>query len=306
MNLLIYLDGLIRYGSATQVAEELNVTQPGVSAALRRLRALLDDPVMVRSGRHLVPTPKALSIHAQCFGALSMWRGITDGKPVTDMSQLARTYSILASDYVQYMILPGLVRELERLQSRAVVRVVPTSPYRRMQMVASREVDFAIGYYREAPDELRTRRLFEEQVVCVVRRGHPAAEALDLEAFSRCTHIGISSVGTGSYNDIIEQVLENHGVRRTLALMVPNYLVVPDLLLHTNHLVILPEGMARELARTLPLVVLPCPVPMPLLDTAIFYHNSTQNEPASRWFRDLVARTATARLPQPQPLQDPM
>src|SRR5690606_4135887 len=68
MNLLVYLDALIKYGSATRAAEVLGVSQPGVSAALKRLRGLLDDPVMIRSGHRLLPTPKAFDIHQKMAG----------------------------------------------------------------------------------------------------------------------------------------------------------------------------------------------------------------------------------------------
>ena len=114
LNLLIYLDLLIKHGSVTRVAQELGVSQPGVSAALRRLRAVLQDPVLVRTGGGMVPTAKARAVQAQVAGALGLWARLADGDLVFDPARTTRSYSLLASDYIQFLLLPGLAREMAR------------------------------------------------------------------------------------------------------------------------------------------------------------------------------------------------
>ena len=190
LNLLIYLDLLIKHGSVTRDAQEMGVSQPGVSAALRRLRAVLQDPVLVRTGGGMVPTAKARAVQAQVAGALGLWARLADGDMVFDPARTTRSYSLLASDYIQFLLLPGLARELARQAPQATLRVIPPNPYRRLQMLVEREADFAIGYYHQAPEELRTRRLFIEPVMCVMRRGHPDAACFDLDAFVRSSHVG--------------------------------------------------------------------------------------------------------------------
>lgn len=294
LNLFIYLHLLIKHGSATKVADELNVSQPGVSAALRRLRALLDDPVMVRSGGRLVPTSKALAVHSQLAPSLEAWERLSDGDVMFDPARTSRTYSVLASDYIQFLLLPGLAARLAALAPRASLRVIPANPYRRLQMVVEREADFAIGYYHQAPEELRARQLFVEPMICVLRQGHPAERHFDLDAFSAHQHIGIASVAQGSYSATVEKIFTEHRVQRRVPITVPSYLAVPQLVAQTDYIAILPMSIARAFASTLPLTLHPCPVELPLLDISIFYHNSMQNDPSHRWFRDQVASVASA------------
>jgi DNA-binding transcriptional LysR family regulator len=285
LNLVVYLDALIQHGSATRAAEALGVSQPGVSAALRRLRELLDDPVMIRSGRRLVPTPRAADLHARMAGALALWRSLGPGQATPH----ERLYSILASDYVQLTLVPALAHRLEREAPHATIRVVPTNPFRRLQMVAAREVDFAIGYYHEAPDELRVRRLFEEDMVCVMRADHPAAARFGLDDFLAHPHVGLMSVSAGSYGDTVERALLQQGAVRRVAITVPSYAVAPRIVLQTDYLAILPRSIAVDVARVHPLAIRPLPVELPVLDVSIFYHELAQNDPENRWFRELVA-----------------
>ena len=294
LNLLIYLDLLIKHGSVTRVAHELGVSQPGVSAALRRLRAVLQDPVLVRTGGGMVPTAKARAVQAQVAGALGLWARLADGDMVFDPARTTRSYSLLASDYIQFLLLPGLAREMARQAPQATLRVIPPNPYRRLQMLVEREADFAIGYYHEAPEELRTRRLFIEPVMCVMRRGHPDADCFDLDAFVRSTHVGVASVSQGSYSATLERVLAERGIQRRLPIILPSYLAVPPLLLETDHVATLPASLATALARQLPLQVVPSPIALPALDVSILYHDSQQEDAAHQWFRQLVVEVVSA------------
>lgn len=297
LNLLIYLDVLLRHGSVTQAACELDVSQPGVSAALRRLRAVLQDPVLVRSGGRMVPTAKALAVHAQVGPLVDAWRRLGDGSLGFDPACSRRSFAVLASDYIQFLLLPALAAELALRAPGATLRVIPTNPYRRLQMVVEREADLAIGYYHGAPEELRARRLFVENMVCVMRQDHPAAQRFDLEAFARCTHIGITSVSQGSYSATLEQALAALGLQRKVPLTVPSYLAVPQLLLRTDHLALLPASVAGAFARHQPLVVLPSPIELPPLDVSILYHDAAHHDEAHQWLRGLIVEVARA-LPQ--------
>jgi DNA-binding transcriptional LysR family regulator len=292
LNLLIYLHHLIQHGSVTQVAHELGVSQPAVSAGLRRLRALLNDPVMVRAGGKMVPTAKALAVHGQAAGALQMWRSLGDGEVTFDPARTSRSYSILASDYIQFLLIPALARELAQQAPHATLRVIPSNPYRRLQMVVEREADLAIGYYHGAPEDLRARRLFVESMVCVMRKGHPAAKRLDRRAFLSHAHVAISSVSQGSYSASLEQTLAAQGIERTVALTVPSYLSVPEILLQTDHLALLPTSVAQAFSSRLDLVVRPSPLDLPLLDVSILYHNASQDDASHRWIRQLVVQVA--------------
>jgi DNA-binding transcriptional LysR family regulator len=299
LNLLIYLHLLIKHGSVTKVARALNVSQPGVSAALRRLRAVLKDQVLVRAGGRMVPTAKALAVHAQAEPALAMWARLAEGGLGFDATTTTRVYSVLASDYIQFLLIPSLSARLAQLAPMAGLRVIPSNPYRRLQMVVEREVDLAVGYYHEAPEELRTRRLFEEEIVCVMRQGHPAASSFSAESLARFGHVVITSVSQGSYSESLEQALSARGIRRQAPLTIPSYLAVPQILLSTDYLALLPASLAQAFSQQLALCIRPSPISLPPLDVSILYHTSYQEDEAHRWFRERVADTAAgvAALP---------
>lgn len=288
LNLLIYLHLLIKYGNVTKVANAMGVSQPGVSAALKRLRAVLNDPVFVRTGGRMVPTPKAQAVHAQTAGTLEMWERLAEGELVFDPARTNRGYNLLASDYILYLLLAPLASELSRRAPGATLRVIPPNPYRRLQTVVKREADFAIGYYHEAPEELRARRLFVESVVCVMRTSHPAARSFDLDAFVRYPHVGIASVAQGSYSATLERSLLERGIHRRLPLTVPSYLAVPSMLVNTDYIALLPASLATSFARHMPLQVHPSPFELPALDVSILYHNNAQDDASHRWFRQLA------------------
>lgn len=288
LNLLIYLHLLIKHGNVTRVAHAMGVSQPGVSAALKRLRAVLNDPVFVRTGGRMVPTPKAQAVHAQTAGTLEMWERLAEGELVFDPARTSRGYTLLASDYILYLFLAPLASELARRAPGATLRVIPPNPYRRLQTVVKREADFAIGYYHEAPEELRARRLFVESVVCVMSRDHPAARRFDLDAFVRYPHVGIASVVQGSYSATLERSLLERGIHRRLPLTVPSYLAVPSMLVNTDYIALLPASLATSFAKQMPLQVHPSPFELPLLDVSILYHNNAQDDASHRWFRQLA------------------
>jgi DNA-binding transcriptional LysR family regulator len=281
----------------------MQITQPGVSAALRRLRTVLQDPVMVRSGGRLVPTAKALDVYARLAPSLEIWELLADGDVLFDPSRTTRSYTLLASDYIQFLLLPQIAQELSRHAPNASLRVIPSNPYRRLQVVVEREADFAIGYFHEAPEDLRARRLFEERMVCVIRKGHPAAGGFDRDAFGRFGHVGVVSVAQGAYQAALEKCLAEEGVQRNVSITVPNYLTVPQILLATDHIGILPASLGGSLAQTQQFLVRPAPVDLPPLDVSIFYHGSAQNEPSNQWFRNLVV-SVVANCEVLEPISD--
>jgi DNA-binding transcriptional LysR family regulator len=306
LNLLVYLRLLIKHGNATKVAEELNVSQPGVSAALRRLRLLLNDPVMVRSGGRLSPTAKALAIDSQMSQALDSWERIVSGELNFEASKTNRTYSVLASDYIQYVLVPDLAQRLADEAPKASLRVIPPNPYRRLQLIIDQEVDFAIGYYHEAPEELRVRRLYTEKMVCLTRKNHPSGNQFDLAALANNLHIEITSVAQGSYSLELSDTFLKNDIQRRKPITVPSYLAATQVVLKTDYVTIFPESIARSFAEILPLEIHNSPIELPLLDISILYHNSMQADPANKWFRDLVANIVSTHRLVAQVLQPPL
>lgn len=237
LNLLVVLDALLKERHVTRAAARLGLSQSAASHALSRLRAHFDDPLLVRDRSLLVPTERALGIAeplAQALGSLAA--ALT--QPVAfDPLTTRRTFVIGAADYGQFVLLPPL---LERLREAAPgldldVRDVVTPP---TEALAPGGTDLLVGPpldprragsarpskgRKAAPGapsgtSIRSRRLFDERFVCVVRKDHPRVKRkLDLETFAELPHAFVAPRGTRG--GVVDDVLAGLGRERRVAVM---------------------------------------------------------------------------------------
>jgi DNA-binding transcriptional LysR family regulator len=292
LNLLTYLDLLVKHGSATRVAEIMGVSQPAVSAAIRRLRAMADHPLFVRSGRELTPTAYATSLQEQFAPLLKQWNLLVAGKDEFDAGSSGRGFTILASDYTQYLFLPLLARRLARRAPGVTLKVIPSNPYRGVQLVEQQHVDMGIGYYRSVPPQLTCRAILEEQAVCIIAKSHPALDAFDALAYTTYPHIAIASENA-AYSATLEQALAAHRIKRRVAIVMPSYVAAAHIVEQTQYIATLPRSIAEVAAKTCDIVIRPCVFPLPTLDLSILSHSEAHTDAGNQWFQGLVAECAT-------------
>lgn len=291
LHLLSHFDALVRAGSVSRAAEMVGITQPAMSGALRRLRELLADPVLVRSGRGMAATGRAIDLHRELAPLLAQWKAATEGRAF-DADTSTRTFTLVASDYMQYLLLPGLARALRRRAPRARLRVLPTNPVKTIEMLESGQAEFLIGQVTEPPAPLRRRALHRELAVCLARRGHPALdEPWDLDAYVRQRHIQVSSVAYRNFSDAVTKALGGRSMRLDVGLVLPSYLAAPHVVAASDLVATLPKSIAEEFARTLPVEVLALPADMPVISISLLWHNRHQADPAHRWLRELIVST---------------
>lgn len=291
LNLLVYLDLLVRHGSATRVAEVLGVSQPAVSAAIRRLRSMTEHPLFVRSGRELAPTAYALSLQQQFAPLLRQWQMMVDREAGFDPAVSDRCFSILASDYTQYLFLPLLARRLATQAPGVSLRVIPSNPYRGVQLIEQQQVDLGIGYYRNVPPQLRLRPVLEEPAVCVLASAHPALDCFDEHAYASAGHIAIT-VENAAYSATLDRVLAAHKIKRRIAIAMPSYVSAAHVVEETEYVATLPRSIAQFAAKTADIAIRPCTVELPSLDLSMLYHVSTETDAASQWFQRVVLECA--------------
>ena len=187
LHLLPHFDALVRTANVSRAADLLGISQPAMSGALGRLRELLGDPILIRSGHAMVLTQRALELHGALAPLLEQWLEATEPFRSFAPDASTRTFSLVASDYVQFLLLPRLAAALEHTAPRARLKVLPVNPIKTLEMLESGHVEFVIGHVDNPPDSLRSRPLYEEAAVCLVRRDHPARSlswALDTYAGS--------------------------------------------------------------------------------------------------------------------------
>lgn len=289
LNLLRYLVVLVQECSVSRAADRVFVTQPAMSAALKRLREAFSDPILVRSGQTMSATPRARELIATVEPMLLTVHGLTLRQPAFEPRRSRHSFTVMCSDYVQFAILRRLVRLLSEEAPGVELVVRPANPGKAQAWMESGQVDLGIGYLPAPPESLRARLLFGEDQVCLVRKGHPVLRrTFTPELYADMTHVGISPGGAGIYGATIDRTLRSLGIRRRVGLTLPSFLAVPYVVSATDHIATVPLRIARHFSRFLPLELLPTPMRLPAFEISMHWHERVHQDMANIWLRKQV------------------
>jgi len=290
LNLLVALDALLAERSVSRAAARLHLSQPATSAVLARLRELFDDPLLTRSARGMLPTPRALELFGPVRQVLDEIDTIVQPRTAFDPGSAEHTFTLSASDYVEYALLPALVDYLERQAPRVRLAVRPLDLQTVAKQMEIGEVDLCITGLRNAPPGLHERALYTERIVSVVRRNHPGVGAhLTLDIFCSLEHIMVSVRGSG-FSARIDEALAALGRKRHARLAVPHFLLVPEIVARSDMISALPERLARGYAHKLR--IYEPPVKMDGFTVGQIWHERNQRDPAQIWLREVVLMLA--------------
>lgn len=290
--MLVALDALLQEGSVTGAARRVGLSTPAMSHALARVRERLGDPILVRSGRGMLLTPRALALKPQVHHAVTeARRALAPERPFVP-GELATTFVVHATDYVLTILGAAVDRILRAEAPRVGVRFVPNTPD---DPAALRDhgSDLAVGIYGDLPAEMRTRQLLTDRFVCVVRRQHPAAaQRMSLERFVRLDHVQVAPRGKpGGY---IDDVLRERGRTRNVARAVPYFLTALQLVAETDYVLTVSERIARKYEGALGLALLDPPVRLRPYALSLVWHPRLEADPGHRFLREVFVRAARA------------
>lgn len=294
LNLLRSLDILIEEGNVTHAAPRLGVTQPGLSAQLARLRAVLDDPLLVpaESGRGMVPTSRAAALREPLRAALKTLEAVVCAPTRFDARTDARTFSILASDNAVVVLGLPLIERLREVAGPGIRLSFARGRGDVASLLERGEVDLLIGSDRMVPLAMKARRLLEETYVMVQRKNHPRGRAPpDLDAYCQLEHVLVSTSG-GSFHGFIDEQLETLGRQRTVVLSVDQFVMAPMIVMSTDLVSTLPRRLAARFADQLDIFDLPFAVRGFNLFAA--WHPRAHADPALVWLRDQLVEVAKA------------
>lgn len=288
-NLLRTLHVLLDEGSVSRAAARLRVTSPAVSNALHRLRETLGDPLFVRSGRGLTPTPRALQMQPMLARAFADLERSIEGP--FDPQRCTQTFSIALSDADQVTLLPSLAQRFAAQFARAQLRVVTLDTLTSSGGLASPEVDVTVSPALQG-EGLYRRKLLDEEGVIVARKGHPRIKrrALTRELFNSERHVDVHVLlgRPGEGNRMVQRALEQLGLRRSIAVTVPSFAAVASVVSSTDYLGGMPRRTAEFYARAVPLQVLEGIAPPLRFEMFLHWHERTQHDPAQVAFRAAI------------------
>lgn len=290
LNLLVTLEALLSERNVTKAAARLNLSQPAVSAQLRRLRDLFGDPLLIPAHRGMTPTAKALVLLAQFRPALDQLRETLTSQRSFDPSISKLTVTIAASDYTQTVLIVGLASELRKKAPGIRLAVRTLDPGRLEDQMARGEVDLALTTAHLAPPALRFQPLFDERYVLIGRRRHPRLNGkLSLEGYAQLEHVVVSPNG-GRFATPVDEALAARGLKRHVVLSAASFLFVPEIVARTDFVALVPERLVRRSIDRLKLVEPPLPVQG--FRIGVVWHERGHGDEGLRWIRDLIGAAA--------------
>ncbi|WP_137819792.1 LysR family transcriptional regulator [Pseudomonas sp. 2FG] len=287
LNLFIVFDAIYTEANLTRAGQIVGITQPAVSNALARLRETFNDPLFVRTAQGMVPTPMAQNIIGPVRNALSLLRVSVQESRIFTPLQANKTYRISMTDLTEEVILPPLFQRLRRLAPAVQIESFLSKRRETTKELAAGRLDFAVDAPLNTDPQVRHVKLLADRYVCAIRKGHPLAkDKLSLDEYMSLTHIHISSRRSGlGYVDL---TLGKMGIQRKIALRSQHYLMASMVMQQTDMAMTVPERFARS--HDLHYVGLP--VEVPPVETHLYWHESTDQDPANRWMREQLIELA--------------
>lgn len=289
LNLLVILDVLLDERSVSRAAQRLNLSQPAVSGALKRLRETFQDPLFVRSRQGIRPTPQALDLIGPVKTVLQeidTILSVAGFHPDTADS----VFTIAATDYAQMTFLAPLMQLVHRQAPNIKFSIVSTDIHRMPEQFDRQEIDFAITVPEMAPSNVHAMDLFDDFYVCAVSPDHRTLPGqLTLDEFCELDHVLVTPSSDGFFGPT-DDALAKIGKKRRVSVSVPNFLSLPSILTASDFITVAPERVLKPFADSL--YIFPAPLPLPAFKVIGLWHELSTHSPAHTWLRDRMEEVA--------------
>ncbi len=306
LQLIRTLHTLLIERSVSKTAMRLGQQQPAVSVALKRLRELTGDPILVRSGIGMVPTDVGLQMLGPVSQILQAAEGLFSPARAFEPVDARETFRIAASDTLDPLFLPSVMARVKSLAPHCRVEVHALSAQAQYAHdLGHGLIDVVIGNWAQPSEELHRAQLFEDEVVCLVSSKHPAVRrGWTQDDWLACDHIAPTPAYPG-WRGVIDEHLDQLGLVRNISARCAHFGLMPRMV--ASSLLVLTTGrqycqrflQGPDAQRGLSL--LPCPVPFPKMVYYQLWHERSHASAAARWLREQV-KISAAQLPHPNPL----
>jgi DNA-binding transcriptional LysR family regulator len=285
LNLLVALDALLKEASVSRAAMRIGLSQPAASHALQRLREMIGDPLLVRTGARMELTPRAQALRGPLAQTLDQVRGLfTPDK--FDAGRSERHFRLMMPDLAVELLMPPLMEKVTKQAPGVTIDVVPWRGPAIFTAEFSRTIDFIISI-GDAFKGFHRQRLYTDSDALAVRRGHPVGVRLKRrEAFLGARHVAV--VIRGQNEDLIDRWLHTKGIERRIALVVPGYIEALHVTARTDLVAFVPRRLIAALTKQLSLKTIMPPLDPGIDEQHMFYPTRAQFDPGSIWLRKLM------------------
>lgn len=287
LNLLPALEVLLKERSVSAAAKEMGVSQSAMSHSLAKLRVLLEDPLLVPTGREMAVTPTGERIASELPPLMAALQATLSQRSAFDPRVAKRRFRIATYDYFEFTTLPDILRflrteapgislDIERLNERSIPRLV------------AGDIDLVMaGESHDMPASLRQRTLYREPFQVIARAKHPQLKGrLTLNSYTNVDHVLISV--EGNKTGLVDRVLATQNASRHVALRVPNFSSAALAVMHSDMVCTLASSAAGRAKELYGLRVLSPPIDLPSIAVVAWWPQQHQQDPGSRWLRDIL------------------
>ncbi|MFJ2684995.1 LysR family transcriptional regulator [Pseudomonas sp. NPDC087342] len=287
LNLLITLDVLLAEGSVTRAARRLHLSPSAMSRALARLRETTGDPLLVRAGRGLVPTPRALELRERVSQLVQEAEAVLRPVEQLNLKQLVRTFTVRTSDGFVETFGPDLLARVSE-EAPGVRLLFVQKPNKDSTPLRDGSVDMETGVVGASmAPEVRTQALFRDRFIGVVRLEHPLSQGeITAARYAAGRHIGVSRRGPEKGPTAIDDALGAFGLERQIVTLVGGYSTALALVRACDLIASVPERHTASLRGGLHSFALPLSIPP--ITVSLFWHPRLDADPAHRWLRGCI------------------
>ncbi|WP_295895480.1 LysR family transcriptional regulator [uncultured Vibrio sp.] len=285
LNLMVIFDAIMQEQSITAAADRLAMTQPSVSNAVSRMRHVWNDPLFVKQGRGIRPTPYALRLWDDIGQPLESIRQASS-KSTFNPAHLNRTFRIAATDWMADLFWLPLKKCIQAEAPNVNIHAVPYT-VNGESLLLNADVDLVLDYFEGSSSKVHTQHLFDNHFVCAMRPDHPlASQELTLGSFASAEHLLLSLSGEASGG--VDQKLKESGRKRRIAMTVNHCYNIPTLLTNTDMITTIPLPIIFKAVNNGQLIIKKLPFGMIPGPISMTWHTRQHRDQATQWLREKV------------------
>ncbi|MBI2725175.1 MAG: LysR family transcriptional regulator [Polaromonas sp.] len=289
LNLLLVFDAILRTESVTRAADDVGLSQPAMSNALTRLREYFNDQLFVRTQGSMQPTPLALRLGAPVQEALLQLRQALEDKRHFDAQTSTRCFRVCMTEVAQRVFLPQLMSSFQTVAPGVQLATVDMFPDHTQVALGTGEIDLAIGYFADFGPNFYAQRIFQENYVVMLRRGHAATSSgsLTLEAYLDASHIVYLPAAASHHTleAMLDTEFAKHGVKRRVGLRVAHSMGLSSIVAGTDLVLTIPSRLGQAFSGLVDVQLFDLPLDVPRIDINQYWHARFHQDPAIQWLR---------------------
>jgi DNA-binding transcriptional LysR family regulator len=301
LNLLVYLDVLLRKRNVTRAAESLGISQPAMSNGLKRLRELFSDPLLVRTSNGMTPTERAEELQPLVREIVAAVEKAVQTNKEFDASNADRVFRISVSDYSESTLLPRLLRRMRSDAPNITLDILTPSDVS-YQDLEGGNVDLVINRFDALPQSFHQRTIWRDSFSCLISHHNPIRHNFTLESYLEASHVWVSKTGMGIGVGVepgatqqlgwVDDALAKLGKTRRIRVFTRHYQAAMLLAELRDLIITLPSKAANMLKDDPGVIILPPPFDIPEIELQMAWSPLLQHNPAHQWLRRLIAEVA--------------